>query len=107
MPQVLGQSFAKASANAYASVFPAPLLGHGDARCYLVHLIEKNVNAVTVQIRGSNNGVTWENVGAEISLAKGEHDYEVVDEPWLFLDPQLKSTVADTAGSLTTIITEG
>jgi hypothetical protein len=72
-----------------------------------VQLIENDVNAVTIQIRGSNNGVTWENVGAEIAVTKNGHDYVVIDEPWLFLDPQLKSTVADTPGSLTTLVTEG
>jgi hypothetical protein len=107
MARLIGQCIAKISANAYASIFPAPLRSDPMASKYLLTFAENNVNAVTVQIRGSNDGVTWFNVGPEIALAKNATDYEVVAEPWMLLDPQVKSTVAETAGSLTTLVSEG
>ncbi len=107
MPQIIGRA-TKTSANTYASVFGGALLTRSDDQHnFVIHYVENNVNAVTLKFLGSNDGVNFEQLGEETAVAKAGHDYETLSESWLYIDVQVKSTVAATHGSVTVLLTQG
>ena len=106
MGQSLGSN-TQTSTNDYASVLKVQV--PGQVKTVLVHLIEKNVNAVIYRIRGSIDDATYEtlpNVDG-VTLAKNASAFETCDDPWLYFDVQVKSAVAGVHGSLEVLVSGG
>ena len=112
MPEIIGRA-TKTSANAYASVFTAPILTKTQIESnFLIHYVEGNVNAVTLKFLGSNDGVEWETLTdeagtSEFAVLKDGAGYHTVTDAWQYIDVQVKSTVAATHGSISVVVTQG
>ncbi|MFA5306657.1 MAG: hypothetical protein WC365_04355 [Candidatus Babeliales bacterium] len=112
MPQIIGRA-TKTSANAYASVFTnKPRTDAKDGTNVVFHCKENNVNAVTLKFLGSNDGTNFETLEdedgtTEFAVSKNGSEYHTVTDAWLYLDVQVKSTVAETHGSITIVVTQG
>jgi len=104
--QKLGSN-TQASTNDYASVLKVKV--PGQVKSVLVHLIEKNSNAVVYRIRGSVDDSAYEtlpNVDG-VTLAKNGSAFETCDDPWVYFDVQIKSAAAGAHGSVEVLISGG
>lgn len=113
MPTVIGRG-TKTSTNTYANVFTtASLVKSREPTHFVVQYIEGNVNAVTLKVVGSNDGTNFEDVildsegATEVEVLKDGHGYVVIQStPFVYLNVQVKSTVDDTHGSLTVLLSQ-
>jgi len=97
--EVIGHVSAKASTGAYVSAVLVPV--PPQIKNLLVHIVEKNVNAVKFKILGtSRDGGKQETLKAETTIAKNGSTYETLTEPWLFIDVQIIDSVAPDHGSV-------
>jgi hypothetical protein len=112
MPQIIGRE-TKTSANAYASVFTnKPQTDRQQGTNFVIQYKENNTNAVTLKFLGSHDGTNWETLEdesgtTEFAVLKDGSGYHTITDAWLYLDVQVKSTVAATHGSISVIITQG
>lgn len=98
--------------SSYASVLKVTMpvgkksydLGAVQVQKVLIHMIEKNVNAIKVKILASNDDTTYETIMAETTIAKNASLYETLSDPWMYIDVQAVDAVAETHGSLKVVI---
>lgn len=93
------------STDDYVSILKLQL--YSQTKKVLIHLKEGNVNAVKYKILASNDDITYETLLAETVLAKNGSDYQVVDDPWNFIDIQFKASVGASQGSLKVCVSGG
>jgi hypothetical protein len=63
-----------------------------------VHIKEHNTNDIEYTILGSNDDVTYETLVPTTDLAKNASKYEILSEPWLYINVQIRDNVAATHG---------
>jgi len=94
-----------ATGNAYASAltFKVP----GQTGKMMVHAKEQNVNAIKWMILGSIDNANWSEEMAEASIGKNGFGVHEITKAWLYVDVQVKSAVAETAGSVSVAVSGG
>lgn len=102
MPELIKDALAVASVSGYISacLVGSSLLVPPRGSKVIIHIKEKNVNAVKWKILGTVDGSIYEEVAAEQTLGKAASDYEVIDDPWLGYDVQIKDSVGGSHGSV-------
>lgn len=82
-----------------AAAFASALKIRADYKNKLnVHLKEHNTNDIEYQILGSLDDVTYETLVPTTDLVKNTSKYEILSEPWLYIDVQIRDNVAATHG---------
>lgn len=103
MGNVVAYNDAQTTTNDYASIVKVKL--PTNMKRFLIHWKELNVNAALIKILASPDDVTYETIKAETALAKNGSSYETLEDPWTWIDVQVKSAVAETHGSVKVYIT--
>ena len=63
---------------------------------------ELNVNAIEYTIVGSMDGVTYEEIVAANDVAKNGHEFTAaIEDPWVYLDFQIRANVGAAQGRVT------
>jgi disulfide oxidoreductase YuzD len=100
VPELIGKVLAKTTTDAYASALKLQV--PTQMQKVMFHLKENDTNDVKYQVLGSMDDVVYEEVVAEAELLKdGSIKLTAIDEPWPYLDLQVKSSVAETPGKVT------
>jgi hypothetical protein len=94
-----------ATGDAYASVltFKVPQ----QTGKMMVHLKEHDTDVVDWTILGSIDNVNWSEEMAEAEVAQDGFDVHEVTKAWLYIDVQVKSAVAEAAGSVSVAVSGG
>ena len=104
-PVVLGKVLSKAVTDPYASAVKVTVQQGGNR--VIIHIKENNANAIKYKILTSPDDVTYETLIADILVAKNASAYEVLSDPWLYIDVQLANNVAGSSGTGTVFILRG
>ena len=100
MPELIGKVIAKDTTDDYVSALKLQVPTY--MQKVMFHLKENDTNDVKYKVLGSMDDVVYEEVVAEAELLKdGSIKLAAIDEPWPYLDLQVKSSVAETPGKVT------
>ena len=100
MPELIGKVLAKATTDDYASALKLQV--PTQMQKVMFHLKENDTNDVKYQVLGSMDDVVYEEAVAEAILAKnGSIKLTAIDEPWPYLDLQIKASVGSSQGKVT------
>ena len=103
MTELIGTKPAHATTSAYVSALKVKVPPH--IKGLLIHLAEDNVNAVKFKILGSSDDSRYEMLKGDTIIAKNGSTYETLTDAWLWVDIQVKDSVAETHGSVTVNVT--
>jgi hypothetical protein len=100
MPELIGKVLAKATTDDYASALKLQV--PTQMQKVMFHLKENDTNDVKYQVLGSMDDVVYEEVVAEDELLQDASiKLAAIDEPWPYLDLQIKASVGDAQGKVT------
>jgi hypothetical protein len=74
---------------------------------FIVALKEQDVNALKYKILGTADGLTWWEEKAETVLAKNGSYSQIISNPWVLLDIQVKASVGGSQGTVKVDIAGG
>jgi hypothetical protein len=99
LPELIGTISAQPSTNAYVSAVLVKVPPHTTK--LLIHIVEKNVNAITYKVLGQSRASgTTEELLAPKAIAKAGSDWQTLEDAWLYVDVQIITTVNPNHGSV-------